>query len=92
MNYVKLSDLRKIYDDHSLKEAHRVIKDKNYCSIVLGMYKYEGPEDILFPKTIPSFVKDDLTKFFFFMVLVKYYDELFDITSRVKGKITFLSF
>ena len=26
------------------------------------------------------------------MVLVKYYDELFDITSRVKGKITFLSF
>ena len=60
------------------------------------MYKYEGvqsrlPEDILFPKTIPSFVKDDLTKFFF-MVLVKYYDELFDITNRIKGKITFLSF
>ena len=84
MNYVKLS------------EAHRVMKDKNYFSIVLGMYKYEGvqsrlPEDILFPKTIPSFVKDDLTNFFF-MVLVKYYDELFDITSRVKGKITFLSF
>ena len=57
------------------------------------MYKYEGvqcrlPKGILFPKTIPSFVKDDLTKFFF-MVLVKYY-ELFNITSRVKGKITFL--
>ena len=66
MNYVKLSDMRKIYDDNSsLKEAHKVMKDKNYFSIVLGMYKYEGPKDILFPKTIPSFLKDDLTKFFF---------------------------
>ena len=64
MNYVKLSDLRKIYDDHSLKEAHKVMKDKNYFSIVLGMYKYEGPEDILFPKTIPSFVKTILPSFF----------------------------
>ena len=90
MNYVKLSDLRKIYDDNSsLEEAHKVMKDKNYFSIVLGMYKYQG--DILFPKTIPSFVKDDLTRFFF-MVLVKYYDELYDITSQVKRKITFLSF
>ena len=94
MNYVKLSNLRKIYDDNSsLKEAHRVVEDKNYFSIVLGMYKYEGvksrlPEDILFPKTIPSFVKDNLTKFFF-MVSVKYYDKLFDITSRVKGKLPF---
>ena len=72
MNYVKLYDLRKIYDNNSsLKEAHRVMKDKNYFSIVLGMYKYEGiqsclSEDILFPKSIPPFVKDDLTKFFFF--------------------------
>ena len=64
------------------------MKDKNYFSIVLGMYKYEGPEDILFPKTIPSFVKDNLTMFFF-MVLVKYYDRLFTITSQVKGKTTF---
>ena len=63
MNYVKLSNLRKIYDDNSsLEEAHKVMKD-NYFSIVLGMYKYQG--DILFPKTIPSFVKDDLTKVFF---------------------------
>ena len=90
MNYIKLSDLRKIYDDRSsLKEAHKVMKDKNYFSIVLRTYKYKG--DILFPKTIPSFVKVDLTKFFF-MALVKYYDQLFDITSQINEKITFLSF
>ena len=81
MNYVKLSALRKIYDDHSsLKEVHRGMTDKNYCSIVLGMYKYEGPEDILFLKLYLLSSKTILPSFFF-MVLVKYYDELFDITS-----------